>query len=186
MKKFITIITAICLALGMNAQPSQQQARPDGKGRQQNHQEMMSRLQSEHIAFLSSELELTPEEAEVFWPVYNKAQKEQRENHKLYGTAFKNLKAALRENKSEKEVKEALNAYNKAKKEQKNVLAEYQDEFVKILGVQKTAKLYVAEDSFRTRQIHKLGDGRKDPQARPQGNRSGKPQGEKGRSGDRK
>lgn len=185
MKKLLTIVTAMCLALGLNAQPSQQQARPDGKGRQHNHQEMMSRLHSEHIAFLSSELELTPEEAETFWPVFNKAQKEQRENNKAFGIAFKNLKTALKENKPENEVKEALDAYSKAKREQKNVLAEYKDEFIRILGVQKTAKLYVAEDSFRNRQIHKLGDGRKDPQARPQGNRSGKPQGES-KSGDRK
>ena len=39
-------------------------------------------------------------------------------------------------------------------------MAEYQKDFEKILGVAKTAKLYLAEDSFRTRQINKLGGGK--------------------------
>ena len=34
------------------------------------------RMRSEKIAFLTLELNITPEEAQVFWPVYNKVQKE--------------------------------------------------------------------------------------------------------------
>ena len=49
---------------------------PSQKG---NHQQMKERLQAEHIAFLTEKLELTPEEAQVFWPVYNKAKAEQKE-----------------------------------------------------------------------------------------------------------
>ncbi|MBQ9309735.1 MAG: hypothetical protein IJ222_02600 [Bacteroidales bacterium] len=177
MKKIALFISALCLALSVSAQPAQQKGRPDGKDRQQNHKEMISRLQSEHIAFLTAELDLSPEEAQAFWPVFNKVQKEQMEIHKALGAASKKLRDALKENKSDKELKDALSAYNKAKQNQKSVLADYQNEFIKILGVQKAAKLYVAEESFRTRQINKLGQGRKDgkPQGAPKGQKKSKP-----------
>ena len=143
---------------------------------------MRDRLQSEHVAYLTSELELTPEESQAFWPVYNKAQKEQKDNFEKIGAAKKALKDALKENKSEKEVAKALKEYNKVRTSVRNVFVDYEDEFVKVLGVTKTAKLYIAEDNFRTRQIHRLGDGRgNQPIARPQSGRkqAGKSQGAK-------
>ena len=35
-----------------------------------------ARMKSEKIGFLTSEMGLTPEEAQVFWPIYNKAEQE--------------------------------------------------------------------------------------------------------------
>ena len=66
--KRITIMAAIALLAisTMHAQP-----------KQGNWQEKMM---SEKIAFITMELELTPEEAQVFWPVYNQIAKE---NQKL-------------------------------------------------------------------------------------------------------
>ena len=37
------------------------------------------KMMSEKIAFITTELELTPEEAQVFWPVYNQIAKEKFE-----------------------------------------------------------------------------------------------------------
>lgn len=181
MKKILIAAAALFVSVAVFAQNQ------EGRNPQQNRfskedienfrQGARDRIQSEHIAYLTSELELTPVEAEKFWPIYNKAHKEQMENNQEYRNALKNLKAALKENKGESEVKAALDAYNKAKDGQRNVLADYQKDFIKILGVVKTAKLYVAEDSFRTRQIHNLTGGRgQQPGVRPQGNRQQKGQ----------
>ena len=41
------------------------------------------RMQSEKIAFFTAELNLSPEEAQVFWPVYNKLEAEKKELNKL-------------------------------------------------------------------------------------------------------
>ena len=164
MKKFLIAVSAMLMVLTLGAQTPQ--GRPDKKSFSKEDvekfkQNAQNRIQSEHIAYLTSELELTPAEAEKFWPVYNKAHQEQMDNNQNYRSALKDLKIAVKEGKSESEVKAALEAYNKAKNSQRNVLADYEKDFIKILGVVKTAKLYVAEDSFRTRQIHNLTGGGK-------------------------
>ncbi len=180
MKKFALAALALLAAITMSAQQSQGRtekksfSKEDVEKFKQNAQ---NRIQSEHIAYLTSELELTPEEAERFWPIYNKAHQEQMDNNQNYRKALKDLKMAVKEGKSETDIKAALDAYNKAKNDQRNVLADYQKDFIKILGVVKTAKLYVAEDSFRTRQIHNLtgggkgqpGFGKGQPKERPGG-----------------
>ena len=188
MRKFLIAAAALLLGVAVFAQNQEgkksQQYKFSKEDIEQFRQGARDRIQSEHIAYLTSELELTPEEAEKFWPVYNKAHKEQMENNQEYRKALKNLKQVLKDGKGESEVKAALEAYNQAKNEQRNVLADYQKDFIKIIGVVKTAKLYVAEDSFRTRQIHNLtgGRGQQQPGVRPQGNRQQKGKGQSGYS----
>ena len=154
---------------------AQNPAQNGNDARKQQREQQKERLQAEHIAYLTEKLELTSEEAQVFWPVYNKAKAEQKEGNKVIGEAKKALKLAVKEGKSEKEVADALNAYIKAKNGQKNVMLDYKPQFEKVLGTVKTAKLYLAEDNFRNSQIHRLG-GNKGPKPgeRPQG---GRPQG---------
>ena len=175
MKKFLFAISALFVVLSLGAQSHKQseQGKKFKEGVEEFRKEAMERLQSEHVAYLTNELQLTPEEAQAFWPVYNKAQDEQRKNHCELSAAKKALKDAVKEGKGESELKKALTAYNKARTSQRYVIGDYQSQFEKILGVEKTAKLYIAEDSFRTRQIHRLGDSGRGPQrpgvARPQG-----------------
>ena len=177
MKKIVLAISALFVVLSLGAQTPKQneQGKKFKEGVEEFRKAAKDRLQSEHIAYLTIELELTPEEAQAFWPVYNKAQKEQKESFEKIGSSKKALKEAVKENKGEKEIQKALAEYNKVRTSQRNVFAEYEGEFVKVLGVVKTAKLYLAEDSFRTRQIHRLGDSGRGPQkpgvARPQGGR---------------
>ena len=179
MKKFLIAAAALLIGVAVFAQNQEgkklQQYKYSKEDVERFKQNAKDRIQSEHIAYLTSELELTPAEAEKFWPVYNKAHQEQMDNNQEFRNALKDLKMAVKEGKSEAEIKAALDAYNKAKSGQRNVLADYQKDFIKILGVTKTAKLYVAEDSFRTRQIHNLtGGGKGQPGVRPQGNRQQK------------
>lgn len=179
MKKFLIAAAALLIGVAVFAQNQEgrkpQQYKYSKEDVERFRQNAKDRIQSEHIAYLTAELELTPEEAEKFWPVYNKAHQEQMANNQNFRSALKALKAAIKEGKDESEIKDALDAYNKAKSGQRNVLADYQKDFIKIIGVTKTAKLYVAEDSFRTRQIHNLTGGRgQQPGVRPQGNRQQK------------
>ena len=177
MKKILFAISALFVVLSLDAQSQKQseQGKKFREGVEEFRKGALERLQSEHVAYLTNELQLTPEEAQAFWPVYNKAQEEQKKNHCELSAAKKALKDAVKEGKGESELKNALTAYNKARASQRYVIGDYQSQFEKILGVEKTAKLYLAEDSFRTRQIHRLGDGGKGPQkpgvARPQGGR---------------
>ena len=113
------------------------------------------RLESEKIAFLTNEMSLTPKEAQTFWPLYNQAQKEQREAIEASMKAFGELDKALRDGKTGREVNTLLEKYTKAVDDQ-NVSAKYLKEYLNVLPAEKVGKLYIGEEKFRQSQINRL------------------------------
>ena len=89
------------LSITTNAQPK-------------DHCNWQERMMSEKIAFFTSELDLTPEEAQAFWPLYNKISKEKMESQKAMMTSYHALLKAL-ETGSDKEIDKFLDAYLEAK-----------------------------------------------------------------------
>ena len=80
-----------------------------------------------HIAYITKELALTPEESEKFWPVYNDYKKELRSTVKGNGSDQIELEEKV------------LNTRKK-----------YKNDFKKVLGSdERVNKLFVAEKSFR-------------------------------------
>ena len=77
------------------------------------------------VAFISKELELTPDEAQKFWPVYNQYAKE--------------LKTTLTHDN------DALDRDEKVL----NLRKSYKDQFSKVLGQQRMNKIFNAEGRFR-------------------------------------
>ena len=145
------------------------------------HEKMMS----EKIGYLTAELELTPEEAQVFWPVYNKIAEKNKEQNKAVGEAYKALTQALKEGTaSDKEIDKLLDNYLAAKQAQKERGKGDVAQYRKVLSSKKVAKLYIAEENYRRHQINRMkpqhgpkADGRcpQDPQEgrgpRPQANK---------------
>ena len=120
------------------------------------HEKMMS----EKIAFFTTELDLTPEESAVFWPVYNKISKQKMDAQKAMMTAYFALMKAVNEgNASEKEIDRLLNEYLKAKQANKDSDKGEADEYRKVLPGTKVAKLYVAEEKFRRHHIRSMKGG---------------------------
>lgn len=143
MKRFLTILVFAAIVFGANAQEKK-----GGHNR--------SVFDSEHIAYLTSEMELTVEEAQVFWPVYNQFAQEQRQMFKEYKVKFGALKKALKEG-DEAAISAALKDVLDQKTKQKDVFAEHAAEIQAVVGPVKAAKFYVAEENFRSRQMHRLG-----------------------------
>ena len=120
------------------------------------NQDWKQKMMSEKIAFLTAEMDLTPEEAQAFWPVYNEVNKRSDEAmHKVFGT-FKALEQALNEGKSEKEVQKLLDEYLQALDMQKEANKEAADKYKKVLPAEKVARLYVGEERFRRQHIRRL------------------------------
>lgn len=118
------------------------------------------KMMSEKIAFITTELDLTPEEAQVFWPVYNQIAKEKFEKQKLVKTAYASLKKALAEGTaSDKEISKLLDEYIAAKQACNQNGKADADKFSKVLPAKKVAKLYVAEENFRRQHIRNFKGG---------------------------
>ena len=123
------------------------------------------RMMSEKIAFITAELQLTPEEAQVFWPVYNQIAKQKMEAHKTMVESYRDLRKAIDEGKaSDKEIDQLLEAYLDARDANHELDEDEADKFRKVLSGKKVAKLYVAEEKFRRQLIRNAKNG-------PQGGR---------------
>ena len=122
------------------------------------------KIMSEKIAFLTMEMGITPEEAQVFWPVYNQVDKERDEAIRNVFRSYKAVEDAVAAGKGEKELNKLLDEYLEALKTQGEVEQKAYKDYAKVLPVEKLAKLYVAEEKFRRQHIRRLHGGNRSGQ----------------------
>ncbi|MBQ1680150.1 MAG: hypothetical protein II068_03485 [Bacteroidales bacterium] len=154
MKKFFALTLCLFASVLLFAQP---QGKPNDEQRKKDWE----RLQAEKIAFITQELDLTPEEAQVFWPVYNQCWKEVLASHKATREAFAGIRGKQAEGLTDKEMEKKLDAYIQASTRSNQVLADWYPKFKQVLPIRKVSKLYQAEEAFQQRMINNL---RKHPQ----------------------
>ncbi len=142
MKKYLTVVLLLA-AFTASAQP-----RPMGQ---------RDRIKSEKIAFITNSLQLTPEEAQLFWPIYNQYNDAVEKAHiETMKALFALTEAYGRENVTEKDIEPLLEAYNGACRREAEVTSRIPD-YSKAISKFKTGKLYVCEEQFRMRMVHMLG-----------------------------
>ena len=136
----------------------------DGAGLSAHHScqkgEWKQKMQSEKIAFLASEIGLTPEEAQAFWPVYNKVEAEADQTMHEVFKAYKALEEALEKGLPSKEVEPLLEKYLEAQKKHKETDAGRAEKYLKVLPADKVARLFIGEEKFRRHHIRRLHEGR--------------------------
>lgn len=151
MKRFFTIIAIFALSLGtVFGQETNQQG-----GRKDN--DWWQKVQAEKIAYFTSELSLTTEEAQAFWPVYNAYQSRCNESHMAAMKALWTMKKAFGDNPnlSGKDAQNLLDDYLDAYRTECKAMSDFPN-YSGILPPEKEAKLYVAEEMFRMKMIGKL------------------------------
>ncbi len=146
MNRIVLIIVSITITLNLFAQPKDQK---DG--------DRWERFRSEKVAFLSTNLELTPAEAQRFWPVYNQLEKERWEIHKLRRQVEENVQEA-EENMSDQKIKQLTRDFAGSMKKEADMVSSYNEKLLEILPPQKVLKLYKAENEFRMYMIKKFRD----------------------------
>jgi hypothetical protein len=149
MKRILFILTIALLPLSLFAQNEQAK---------QQRMQRMQQLQSSKIAFFTAEIQLTPKEAEEFWPLYNEYWKERdalmRKTQRAMSEIYSSVKGGVV--KQGPELVKLLEAYIANSTEEGSIHRAYFDKFYKILPIEKVAKLYVAEEEFRMKMIHQL------------------------------
>lgn len=149
MKKIISVFGAIAL---MSAVAFAQPQKGDNKCKDGEWRE---KVRAEQVGFITTELNLDETEAQKFWPVYNEVQSERRKAFKEMGDSYKTLK----ECKSDKDATMKLQKYLDAKRKCDNLDYESVERYKGVLPAEKVAKLIVAEEKFRHKQIGKLKGG---------------------------
>lgn len=129
------------------------------------------KMMSEKIAFLTVELDLTPEEAQTFWPVYNTVSTELDNAMQEIFKAYKALSNVIGENRPKAEISSMLDRYLAAQKKHREIEEGTLERYRKVLPIEKVAKLYLSEEKFRRHCINKM---------------HGKPEGQPGHPQDRR
>lgn len=146
--KRLFIITVLAACLGMTAD-AHKRCDHDWK----------EKMISEKIAFLTLEMNITPEEAQVFWPVYNQVEQQKDAALEEVIKSYRALKAAVEQNT---DTERLLEAYLAAQQHLRNIDNEAPGKYKAVLSAEKVAKLYVAEEKFRRQHIRKLHGGHKE------------------------
>lgn len=105
-------------------------------------------LEAMKVAFITNRLNLTPDEAQVFWPIYN-----------LYETELEALRAKRKEDRrnmkddfataTDKEIENYVDGEIAYKQEELDINKKYNTQFKKVLPMKKVAMLYKAQDDYK-------------------------------------
>lgn len=119
-------------------------------------QDKKDKIEAAKIAFITQQLNLSPQEAEKFWPIYNEEQ-DKLDAIKARRREFKKVREDL-DHATDKEIDMFLASEVALKQREAEIMKEYNEHFKKVLSPRKVAKLYKAEDDFKKELLKQLKD----------------------------
>ena len=148
LRSFILLVSLMVFTISLNAQETQSKS-----DREQE-------FKSQKIAFFTDKIGLTPEEAQIFWPVYNNYWAKKNKiiaDRKEKMTYFADHSV----NMSNNEMIEYADQYIRYEIKLAELLDEYHKEFKKILPINKVMKIYLADYEFKTYLLKKIRESGK-------------------------
>ncbi len=130
------------------------------QSKNEDHKDRWEKYRAEKVAFLTSNLELTPAEAQRFWPVYNQLEKERWEAQKQRREMEERVLEA-EESMSNEKIKQLTRNFAGTLEKEAKMVANYNEKFLEILPPRKVLKLYKSENEFRMYMIKKFRDKKK-------------------------
>lgn len=113
------------------------------------------RLAAYKVAYITQKLQLTPEEAQKFWPVYNEYQEKLEKITRATRMEARQKWLHLDE-LTDAEIKALIQAYSDRKNQELDLFEEYNEKFMTVLPVRKVAELYLAEKQYKKEMLQKL------------------------------
>ena len=147
MKNILAIAFLLCLPFLTSAQ------RNEGRSKE---------IEAYKSTYLKEKLELTPEEAKIFWPIYNSMQSEQSE---LRQERRKNMisfrKSTEIENLSDTEVESLIVNDLNFKQKDLNIDRKYYNKLKSSLPIKTVGKYYRAEQTFKRELLSRYREAKK-------------------------
>ena len=117
-------------------------------------QEMGDKIKASKIAYITEHVELTPGEAEKFWPIYNEQEKKREE---LTHSIMERFKGPMEnEDISDEQAEELMQQRFSQEQALLDLKKEYHAKYSKILASNKVLKLYEAENNFRRQLMERM------------------------------
>jgi hypothetical protein len=121
------------------------------------------RVHAAKVAYISDRIQLTPDQAARFWPIYNEYESERKMIRRKYRIEGPNN----RENLDEATAKQNLEDNLDLQQDELDLKRKYKDEFLKVISPGQLADLMRAEKEFRQLIMRKLRDRRRHNEMRP-------------------
>ena len=122
-------------------------------------EEKRKKIESQKIAFITKALDLSSEEAQVFWPVYNDFSDEmktiRKKRREVFSKARKN-----RSSLTEKEIGIIIDERLKMEQETLDLKVKYNKEFQEVISNKQISALYHAEEEFKKELLHRIKKGK--------------------------
>jgi len=115
--------------------------------------EEMQKIQDAKIAIITNRLNLSPEQATGFWPVYNEYSQKRKDIHRAQRKIINDKKA---EGKTDDQVLNNLKEVQELKQKELDLEKEYQNRFLKVISASQIIELYKAERTFNDMLIQRL------------------------------
>lgn len=122
----------------------------------ERNEKMNEKLKAQKIAYITSELELSPEESQVFWPIYNEHETEIKKLKE--GMKWVKPSSEMTEEAAAELVNQSLEFEEKALQLKKG----YLNKMAEVLPMTKIAKLQMLEREFKRKMLGKIRDRYKD------------------------
>jgi hypothetical protein len=111
--------------------------------------EMFEKIKAEKISLFTSKLDLTPSEAQSFWPVYNEYEKKRFDiQRKIHD--FERMPDEKFASLSDSEMEKLTSSYIESFELEGNLRKEDHKQFLKILPLKKVLLMYRTENEFRS------------------------------------
>jgi hypothetical protein len=110
------------------------------------------KIEAQKIAFITNALNLTPEESQKFWPLYNE-----------YSAKEKELRPEFKErpgNVSEAEANGLIDKFFENEEKRLNLMRNYYQKFKNVIPASKVVKLHFAERKFKEKLLEKIKERR--------------------------
>ncbi len=111
------------------------------------------------IAYITKELNLTSEEAQKFWPIYNEMDSKLKANRKEQRKVVKELREK-RDVLKEDELKKKINTLLDCETKEVAIKREYIEKIAGVIGYKKSAKLINLEQDFKRELLKRLNEGK--------------------------
>ncbi|NOZ47176.1 MAG: hypothetical protein GXO79_10400 [Chlorobi bacterium] len=127
------------------------------------------KIEAQKVGYITNRLNLTPKEAQQFWPVYNQYQVEKQDllnQKKAFMLKYREEKNSL----TTEELEVIVDGFVNVQVQEAELLKKYNEKYKTVLPIEKILKLYQAENQFKQfllKQIKGQGGG---TQQRPRRN----------------
>lgn len=117
--------------------------------------EMRAKFEAQKISYISQQVDISPEQAQTFWPLYN----EHKKKKDVIRDEFKQLYHRLKndfESLSEKEMEKISDRFADLKVEKAKLDREYHNKFKEVLSAKQILNFHMADKRYHGMLIRRL------------------------------